>query len=60
MDTAVYAMRIVAALLAAAWALILVYDLTVVDASPRKIVLHVVYAMISLAVVALTVLHGSD
>jgi hypothetical protein len=60
MNTAVYAMRILAALLAAVWALVVVYDLAVADAGPRKIILHVIYAMLSLAAVALMVLHGSD
>jgi hypothetical protein len=52
----VHWLRVIAAILAAIWALIVVYDLVIANASVRRIALHTCYAIASLAFVALSLL----
>jgi hypothetical protein len=54
--TFVHWLRVTAAILAAIWALVVVHDLVIADASVRRIALHTCYAIASLAFVALSLL----
>ena len=51
-----YVVKIAGAVMAASWAAIVLYDVTVAEASRSKVLLHILYVMLSLAFVAVAVI----
>jgi hypothetical protein len=58
--TVAYAVKIIAAVMAVVWALIVLYDVTVAGEGTRKIITHAAYAILSLVGVVLIALNTPD
>ena len=60
LTTVTYVVKVVGAVVAAIWTLIVLYDVAVADAPTRKVLTHALYAALSLGVVALVVLNPPE